>query len=107
MHSLAVLRYCRDVLTERQQRDPWQGWFWGIRRKVLDYWIARLEREDPGSATIADLNVDEREAIRRSHPLLMSRTNATGSAIEIDRSWQAELRDRVQRYLDAVKGHRS
>ncbi len=106
MHSLAVLRYCRDVLTERQQRDPWQGWFWGIRRKVLDYWIARLEHEDSESGIVAELNADEREAIRRSHPLLASRPTASGSAIEIDRSWQIELRDRVQRYLDAVKGHR-
>jgi len=45
MHRLAILRFCRDELAERQKGDKWQGWFWGIRRKVIDYWIAVLERD--------------------------------------------------------------
>jgi hypothetical protein len=105
MNTLAVLRYCRDVLTERQRHDQWQGWFWGIRRKVINYWIARLEHES-GSAAATDLSEVERQAIRHSHPLLASRPAVSGSVMEIDRSWQADLRDRVHRYLDAVKAHR-
>jgi hypothetical protein len=106
MHTLAVLRFCREVLSERQRQDQWQGWLWGIRRKVIDYWISRIENETEGSAATPELNAEEQEAIRCSHPLLMSRPTTSGPPIEIDRSWQADLRDRVHRYLAAVKSHR-
>lgn len=105
MNPLAVLRYCRDVLSERQEHDPWQGWFWGIRCKVLDYWIARLERETEAGAT-TELTSAEQQEIRSSHPLLMSRAPSSGIAAERDFHWRTELRARVERYLAAVKAHR-
>jgi hypothetical protein len=105
MNSLAALKYCREVLAERKQRDQWQAWFWEIRCKVIDYWIARLERESDGGGP-ADLTPAERQTIRNSHPLLTGRLSATGTWADTNRSWRAELRSRVGRYLDAVKSRR-
>ena len=104
MHRLAILRYCRDVLAERQSSDKWQGWFWGIRRKVIEYWIAVLEREPGGPAP--ELSDEEKHAVRRSHPLLASRPVTTGAALQLDRDRQIELHRRVERYVEGLKAHR-
>jgi hypothetical protein len=64
MHPLAVLKYCREVLTERQRRDQWDGWFWSLRCKVIDFWISRMEREAVAAmtseSTVAGLAATER-----------------------------------------------
>jgi hypothetical protein len=104
MHRLAILRYCREVLAERQTSDRWQGWFWGIRRKVIEYWIAVLERE-PGEP-VPELSADEKYVVRRSHPLLASRPVTSAAARELDRDWQIELHHRVERYVEGLKAHR-
>jgi hypothetical protein len=104
MHRLAILRYCRDVLIERQQSDKWQGWFWGIRRKVIEFWIAVLEREPAGQ--VPELSADEKQAVRRSHPLLASRPVTSAAALKLDRDWQIELHRRVERYIEGLKAHR-
>ena len=104
MHRLAILRYCREVLAERQNSDRWQGWFWGIRRKVIEYWIAVLERESGEPAP--ELSADEKQAVRRSHPLLASRPVTSSAALELDRDWQIELHRRVERYVEGLKAHR-
>jgi hypothetical protein len=104
MHRLAILRYCRDVLAERQHSDRWQGWFWAIRCKVVEYWIAVLERE-PGDP-VPELSPDEKLAVRRSHPLLASRPVTSAAALELDRDWQIELHRRVERYVEGLKAHR-
>jgi hypothetical protein len=104
MHRLAILRYCRDVLIERQQSDKWQGWFWAIRRKVIEYWIAVLERVS--DETIPELSAEEKQAIRRSHPLLASRPLTSATAIALDREWQLELHRRVEHYIEGLKAHR-
>ncbi|MBI3864781.1 MAG: hypothetical protein HY290_23130 [Planctomycetia bacterium] len=105
MNSVAVLKFCREVLSERQEHDKWQGWFWGIRCKVIDYWIARLESAgDDGEAY--DLSANEQQAILASHPLLTSRSAAAVPAFDMTRPWKANLHERVRRYLEAVKSHR-
>ncbi len=111
MHRLAILKFCRDELAERQRNDKWQGWFWGIRRKVISYWISVLERSPDaagtvGEATVPDLTPEEREIVRRSHPLLAARPAVSTVALQLDRDWQAELRRRVEAYIAALKVHR-
>ena len=111
MHRLAILKFCREELAERQKRDKWQGWFWGIRRKVVDYWIAVLERDLDTAEPVAgwshpDLTPEERQAIRRSHPLLALRPVTSAAVLQLDRDWQAELHRRVDTYIAAVKSHR-
>ncbi len=111
MHRLAVLKFCRDELAERQRNDKWQGWFWGIRRKVINYWISVLERplDAAGSvreATPPDLSPEEREIVRRLHPLLAARPAISTVALRLDRDWQAELHRRVEAYIAALKVHR-
>jgi hypothetical protein len=102
MHQIAVLRFCRDVLAERQKTDKWQGWFWAIRRKVIEYWIARLERDRKPGEVVAELSPDEQQAVRKSHPLLAARPVMSGSLLKIDMLWQVELQGRVRRYVEAV-----
>lgn len=106
MHRLAVLKFCRDELADREKRDEWQGWFWGIRRKVLDYWIAVLERASSSSGEIPELGPDERRTIRCGHPLLAAREPHSGSAPMPERDWQAELHRRVAVYIEALRAHR-
>lgn len=102
MHQIAVLRYCRDVLKERQKTDSWQGWFWGIRRKIVEYWIARLERDHDPAVAVPALIAEEQRAIRNSHPLLAARTLMSDSLVKIDSLWQVELDGRVRRYVKAL-----
>jgi hypothetical protein len=106
MQRLAVLRYCRDILAERQKSDTWDGWFWGIRRKIIDYWIAILERDSDSANSIAELNLEERQVVRRSHPLLASRACSPGGVLQLNRDWQKALELRAQRYVAALKAHR-
>src|SRR5438874_10661504 len=99
MHHLAVLKFCRDELADREKCDEWQGWFWGIRRKVLDYWIAVLKRAPGPSGEIPELGPEERRAVRCDHPLLAARDVRTGAALMPERDWQAELHRRVAVYI--------
>src|SRR5262245_29435242 len=102
MHRLAILKFCRDELAERQKRDEWQGWFWGIRRKVIDYWIAVLERDPElscGGRNPRDLTPEERQTLCRSHPLLASRPFTSAAVLQPDRDWRAELHRRVDTYI--------
>ncbi|MBS0264330.1 MAG: hypothetical protein JSS02_20500 [Planctomycetes bacterium] len=102
MHPLAVLRYCREVLSERQRRDSWQGWYWGLRRKIVNYLIAGLERDLAGDQ-IPELTVAERDLLRESHPLLSLRAGPGTEFRGSEPEWLAELRVRVQRYVDSCK----
>jgi len=110
MHGVAILKFCRDELAERKRTDASQGWFWSIRHKVLNYWIAVLERSpDAGAARDAgsyDLTPDERQVVRRSHPLLAPRTIASAYVIQVDRDWQSVLQHRVETYIAALKARR-
>jgi len=101
MHQIAVLRFCRDVLAERQNSDKWQGWFWAIRRKVIEYWIARLEHSQNQPEVVPALSPDEQQIVRNSHPLLAARPVMSGSVLKIDTLWQVELQGRVRRYMEA------
>ena len=105
MHQIAILRFCRDVLAERQKTDKWQGWFWAIRRKVIEYWIARLERDNEPAETVPELTPEEQQAVRRSHPLLASRPVMSGSILKIDSLWQVELQGRVRRYVESLEAN--
>jgi hypothetical protein len=105
MHTLAVLKYCREVLAERRQRDDWHAWFWSIRCKVIDYWIARLEHDSDAECS-SELSPEDKQIIRRSHPLLTSRQPIAGTVLDIDRQWQTALRERVERFMEAVRSHR-
>lgn len=102
MHQIAVLRFCRDVLKERQRTDKWQGWFWGIRRKVIEFWIARLERDQDPAEMVPELTFEEQQSVRSSHPLLAARPVMAGSVLKIDAWWQIELQGRVRRYIAAL-----
>ena len=109
MHRLAVLRFCRDELADRQRNDKWQGWFWGIRRKVINYWIAVLERDltaSTGESSSAGLTSEERAEIYRSHPLLAPRPVTSAAVLQPDRDWRAELHRRVDTYMAALKAYR-
>jgi hypothetical protein len=111
MHRLAILKFCRDELAERKRSDPWQGWFWCIRHKVINYWIAVLERSlDVSPAACApgpcDLTPEERQLVRRSHPLLAPRPVTADAVLQLDREWQAELQRRVETYVTALKAQR-
>ncbi len=101
MHQLAVLRFCRDVLAERQTGDKWQGWFWAIRHKVIQFWIARLEREQTRADCVPELSPEERRAVRDSHPLLAARSISPGAVLKIDTLWQVELQGRVRRFVES------
>jgi hypothetical protein len=111
MHRLAVLRFCRDELADRQRNDKWQGWFWGIRRKVINYWIAVLERPLDAAGRVREpsppeLTPEEREFVRQSHPLLSPRPVVSATALALDRDWRSELHRRVETYISALKAHR-
>jgi hypothetical protein len=106
MHRLAILKFCRDELADRQRHDKWQGWFWGIRCKVINYWISVLERAPDPAGCIPELSPDERQAVRRSHPLLAPRPVTPAAVLQLDRNWQAELHGRVETYVAALKSHR-
>lgn len=106
MNRLAILKFCRDELAERQQTDRWQGWFWGIRRKVINYWISVLERAPDLGGFVPDLSPEERQAVLRSHPLLAPRPVTPAAVLQLDRDWQAELHRRVETYVAALKTHR-
>lgn len=106
MHQIAVLRFCREVLNERQSTDKWQGWFWGIRRKVIEYWIARLEHAQETAETFPELTPEEQQAVRGSHPLLAARPVMSGCVLKIDSLWQVELQGRVRRYVEALETKR-
>jgi hypothetical protein len=111
MHRLAILRFCRDELAERQRNDKWQGWFWGVRRKVIDYWISVLARPLDAAGSVCepappDLTPEERKFVRRSHPLLAARPVGSAAALQLDRHWKAELHRRVEAYIAALKSHR-
>jgi hypothetical protein len=107
MHRLAILKFCRDELAERKRTDAWQGWFWSIRHKVLNYWIAVLERTPDlttmGEAGNPDLTPEERQVVRRSHPLLAPRAITAAAVLQVDRDWQSELQLRVETYIAALK----
>lgn len=111
MHRLAILKFCRNELARRQARDESQGWFWGIRGKVVDYWIAVLERksdlsESGGGDALRDLSAMEREELFRTHPLLASRPYHSAVAVEFDCEWRLKIDRRVETYIAAVKAHR-
>jgi hypothetical protein len=109
VHRLAILKFCREELAERQKRDQWQGWFWGIRRKVIDYWIAVLERDPESSdaeGNSLELTAEERQTLCRSHPLLASRPFSSAAVLQPDRDWRVELHRRVETYITALKSHR-
>ncbi len=103
MHPIAVLRFCRDVLDQRQRTDHWQGWFWAIRRKVIDYWIARLERDLDSADSVPELDLEEQQLVRQSHPLLAARPVMAGSVPKIESLWRVELEGRVRRYVDTLR----
>src|SRR5580704_11907504 len=102
MHQIAVLRFCRDVLNERQRTDQWQGWFWAIRRKVIEYWIARLGRAQEPAEAVPELTPDGQRAVRGSHRRLAARPVLSGSVLNLDSLWRVELQDRVRRYVEAL-----
>jgi hypothetical protein len=111
MHRLAILKFCREELAERERNDQWQGWFWGIRRKVINYWIAVLERNSDVSQTVCapgyrELTTEEQQLVRLSHPLLAPRSITDAAVLQLDRDWQAELQRRVETYIAALKAHR-
>lgn len=111
MHRLAILKFCRDELAERQRRDESQGWFWEIRRKVVDYWIAVLERqsdvsESGGADRPRGLSAVEREELFRTHPLLASRPFRSSAILELDSEWRSKIHRRVESYVAALKSHR-
>ncbi len=106
MHRLAILKFCRDELADRQRQDKWQGWFWGIRRKVINYWISVLERGPDACRFVPELSPDERQLVLRSHPLLAPRPVTPAAVLQLDRDWQAALHRRVESYVAALKGHR-
>src|SRR5262245_43958518 len=110
MHRLAILKFCRDELAERKRTDPSQLWFWSIRHKVINYWIAVLERSPDARAVRdarpSDLTPEERQVVRRSHPLLAPRAITAAAVLQLDRDWQAELQRRVETYIAALKAHR-
>src|SRR5262245_17278040 len=110
MHRLAVLKLCRDELADRKRSDSSQGWFSSIRHKVLNYWIAVLEGS-PDAGAVGDvgsfnLTPEERQLLRRSHPLLAPRTISAAVVLQLDRDRQAELQRRVETYIAALKAHR-
>jgi len=110
MQRLAILKFCRDELAERKQSDLSQGWFWSIRHKVLNYWIAVLERDADAKAACeagtSDLTPEDRQLVRRSHPLLAPRAITAAAVLQLDRDWQAELQHRVETYIAALKARR-
>jgi hypothetical protein len=100
MHPLAVLRYCREVLSERNRRDRGHAWIWGMRHKVVVFLVSRLER-DVDTSDVRDLTEAEKEIVRKSHPLLGFRSVADIEPRIREREWLADLRQRVQRYMGA------
>jgi hypothetical protein len=106
VHQIAVLRFCREVLAQRQRTDRWQGWFWAIRRKVIDYWISRLERDNDPAESVPELTTEEQQIVRRSHPLLAARPVMSGAALKMNSQWQVELQGRVRRYVEALGAKR-
>jgi len=78
---------------------------------VIDYWIAVLER-DPDSTgqvscpSLPELTSEERQEVRRSHPLLALRPVVSATVLQLDRNWRAEMHRRVDKYVAALKSHR-
>ena len=60
-HNLC-LRYCRDVLMQRESSDAQSSWLWSVRGKAVSYCLSLLESRSqdlgqgpPDSLTLQDL----------------------------------------------------
>lgn len=135
MDELAALRYCAEVLAERQKADPARAWLWTIKRKTALHFIRGLERpgirrharfwrirnavwaslgarreergpvEPPADAAV--LTEQELELIRQTHPLLQdTRSTSRGACLHSHCQWYIEIKEKVGAFAESWQGHR-
>ena len=89
-----TLRYCIEILSEREREDPGRAWLWRLKKKVALYQIGLPETPqecDPRPLTDAD-----RSEIRRNHPLLQNtKIRARKKPDKGDTAWFKRMRERV------------
>ncbi len=103
MSRLSVLKYCCEVLAQRESTDPNLRWFWTIRRKVANYCRAYVEEREGPSGQQPPLTSQEKRHIETTHPLLEGREGSSHSAAQPSEEWIDELRKRVFAYVETLK----
>lgn len=112
MDVLSEWRYCLQVASRHETSNRDDRWRWAIRRKVLRWSIARLERaEAPASparrsAALSIPPADQR-TLEATHPLLRPISALSLPAFEPGSAWRTALRARVTKYMTALKARRA
>lgn len=108
METLPAFRYCFEVAAAREATDRERSWQWSIRRMVLRWSIARLERVETGAEVTDDLSSGsltpaERRTLELSHPLLRPAETPALPAYEPTAAWRAAIHARVLRYVESLR----
>ena len=109
METLPALRFCAEVIAEREATDREHRWLWTIRRQVLDWSLSTLERQqentvgsgDPpsGGFPVIELTADEKQSLLSTHPLLRPAAIPALPAYRPAAAWYQTLSRRVRRLL--------
>lgn len=106
METLSALRYCLDVATEREQSDRERSWQWAIRRKVLRWSIAQMERaavQTPARFAPGSLSEDDQRRLVATHPLLRLTPPVVSAPFEPAAAWRVAISARVEKFIRAMK----
>ena len=109
METLPALRYCAEVIAEREATDREHRWLWAIRRQVLEWSISTLERQqesalrsgDPpsGKSPVIELTADEKQSLLSTHPLLRPAATPSLPTYQPTAAWYQTLSRRVRRLV--------
>jgi hypothetical protein len=70
MDSISVLRYCASVLLVREVTDLDRRWQWTMRRRLVNWALARAERAAGPAPSEGSLSLADRRQIESTHPWL-------------------------------------
>jgi len=106
METLPGLRFCAETIAQRESSDREHRWQWSIRKKVLDWSIGVLERQNENDLPSGELTAAEKQALLATHPLLQPAATVPIAAFQPDAQWRDALCQKVQAYMGRLGARR-
>lgn len=106
METLPGLRFCAETIAQRESSDREHRWQWTIRKKVLEWTIAVLERQNENDLPTGELTVGEKQTLLATHPLLRPAANAPICVFQPDAQLRHAVQSRVQAFVGKLGARR-
>jgi len=105
MDDLPTLRFCSEVLSQRETENSKDAWLWGLRKKVVDHFLQYLEakevEEDPINRS-ALINENKQE-ILSTHPLLQKGERIPSYYLKnLDSTLVEEVRRKTRKWRKSI-----